>query len=126
MDLYSGLSKPQGKYSSQLELSWAVKFSRWGWDAQYIGDQCNWADFEVSGIRIEVKPEGEQFVRQAAQRSGNILIVEGSPMSAKWWFVDHVNTALPMEISPKFIRDGNQIRIETIQEFIDRKGYYFE
>jgi len=130
MSLYSGLSKPQGRYASRLELAWAIEFAHWGWDANYIGDQCDFADFEVSGVKIEVKPDGEKYVQQAASRSGNILIVEGSPRFARWWFVDYVHTALPMEISPQLIPNpaiyGSQIRMETIQEFIDRKGWYFE
>lgn len=130
MQLYSGLAVPSGRYASLLEKAWAIQFINWDWHAEYIGDHCNFADFDVGGVLIEVKPEGEEYVQQAASRSGNILVVEGSPGFGRWWFVDYVHTPLLMGTHPRHIpwpaRFGEPVRMEMPQEFMDRVGYRFE
>lgn len=130
MDLYTGMAMPQGPYASRLEQRWAVQFARWNWDARYVGNECDWADFDVGGIRIEVKPNGREYVEQAAMRAENILIVEGSPGFCRWWFVDYTRTAVSMGISPQHVPfrfgSGQCPRMETVQEFIDRRGFRFE
>lgn len=128
--MYEGLAQPTGRYASRLEERWAQQFAKWGWDARYVGDECSDYDFDVGGVRIEIKPDGEEYVREAAARCPNILVIEGAPGRCRWWFVDYVYTAIPMDMAPRQIpypgKFGTPSRMETPQELLKRSGFRFE
>jgi hypothetical protein len=134
---YDGFAFASHGFASQLERSWALWFRKNHWDAKYIGDSCNYADFEVNGIKIEVKPEGDDFVAQACDRGIGFLIVDGSPGFARWWAVEQKGAASRIG-SPKIISYNEIIkagtwnvpvpkaRMETISEFLKRNHVNFK
>ena len=127
--LYSGIHKTIGTFASHLEFMWHLQFRKWGWNAEYIGLHCPYADFQVGEVKIEVKPYGDRFVSQACSRAGHVLIVEGAPGFAKWWFVDHPGQAMQIDASPRSTPFaciyGTERHMETPQEFMDRCGLKF-
>jgi hypothetical protein len=135
--IYDGFACASHGFASQLERSWARWFRKNQWDAKYIGDLCNYADFEVEGIKIEVKPDGDEYVAQACGRGCGFLIVDGSPGYSRWWAVEEKGTANQIS-NPKLILDSEIIRsgawsvpvrktrIETIGEFLKRNHVEFK
>src|SRR5262245_39637467 len=84
---YTGLAQPCGEFASMLEAEWDATFRRWGWKPTYVGDTFWWADFDCSGVKIEVKPHGEEFVLNAITRATNILLVAGNRGWHRWYLV---------------------------------------
>lgn len=128
MALYSGIASPCGQFASQLERDWSKRFAAWGWEAKYIGSTCYWADFDVDGVKIEIKPSGIDFIKQAAKRGrGTFLIVEGAPGFERWWLrqarnaKSRVQTTIeidaPLRIPGKY---PTRPRTESASEFMAR------
>jgi hypothetical protein len=107
-------------FHSNLERRWSVWFSFHGMKASYIGNSCNFADFEVDGIYVEVKPDGMQFVEAAFQRAVRyrkcIIIVEGFGYLANWWVVT---------LSRKLAKITPPQTRETLVQCLIRNGLHF-
>jgi hypothetical protein len=95
-------------FHSRLEQRWSVWFMFHMMKARYIGNRCNFADFEVDGVYIEVKPDGDQFVQSAYERAVSykkcIIIVEGFGYRANWWVV--TKSRKLAQISPPQTREN--------------------
>ena len=81
-----GMAKPIHGFASKLEWAWHNAFTIAGWQPEYIGDRCTWADFRFAGVNFyaEVKPLGEQFLSAAMTRIPRgslqyLLICQGRP-----------------------------------------------
>lgn len=54
------------EFRSKLEAQWAIHFEDQGFSWEYVDKQTH--DFEVEGYRVEIKPLGFSFLRQAVSR----------------------------------------------------------
>lgn len=137
MSRYDRLAYASHGFASQLERRWAEWFFNNQWNYRYIGVSCHYADFEVDGIKIEVKPEGDDFVAQACDRGSGFLIVDGSPGYARWWAVEEKGSASRIGspkviVEKKFIKAGtcnvpiHTHRMETVSELIERNHVKFK
>ena len=70
----------------------------------------------MDGIPIEVKPLGEEFVQATADRTVNVLIVEGPTGAARWWAVDFERVIWRLPRGP-VVAPGTGT-VETVREFM--------
>jgi hypothetical protein len=117
LKLYEGYSIPYRGFASKLEHHWFVRLKQLGWELIYIGDECRYADFECDGVKIEIKPYGEQFIQQACGRGSNFLIASGEYGFSRWWIVREKATAYPIV--------GHPSSKETVRGFMIRCGVTF-
>lgn len=81
-----GMAQAIHGFASKLEWDWYNAFNIAGWQPEYIGDCCTWADFRFAGVNffVEIKPAGEQFHDAAISRIPreafqHLLICQGRP-----------------------------------------------
>lgn len=115
---YNIKAKAKGRFDSKLESRWYHRLTFRFTGVAYIGDTCNFADFEVAGFFVEIKPRGIQFVKQAHERAKrykkSIVIIEGdSDFLCRWWV--STSTGILQEISKPSHR-------ETIEQCLIRNG----
>lgn len=127
-DMY-GYSRPWGGFASKLESRWnGWLHETWGkpFRVQYVGDWCNWRDFEVSDdaglvFSIEVKPLADWALQAALARLPGgcrtrehpMFVVAGRPGREEWWLAGRPKSDLQLDRVERPYRGFERWNCET-------------